>query len=151
KLQKNPVEGWPVPESEGRPPSSSSHTLLITSKVASMATIASGALVNLEELVPSSQHFKHGISLRVTGKLQDYDVETAVAVIVDRNASLKVDTQHLNINLRIGSIFQFIGELLLEPDNEAILKARVGRNMDGMDLNLYRQSLQLLRDFQAGR
>uniref|UniRef100_A0A0V0GYK9 Putative CST complex subunit TEN1-like n=1 Tax=Solanum chacoense TaxID=4108 RepID=A0A0V0GYK9_SOLCH len=116
-----------------------------------MATIASGALVNLEELVPSSQHFKDGISLRVTGKLQDYDVETAVAVIVDRNASLKVDTQHLNINLRIGSIFQFIGELLLEPDNEAILKARVGRNMDGMDLNLYRQSLQLLRDFQAGR
>ncbi|MCD7472280.1 hypothetical protein HAX54_013317 [Datura stramonium] len=116
-----------------------------------MATIASGALVNLEELVQSSPHFKHGISLRVIGKLQDYDVETAVAVIVDRNASLKVDTQHLNINLRIGSIFQFIGELLLEPDHEAILKARVGRNIDGMDLNLYRQSLQLLRDFQAGR
>ncbi|CAN4091623.1 unnamed protein product [Withania somnifera] len=83
-----------------------------------MSTIASGALVNLEELLPSSPHFKHGISLRVTGKLQDYEVETAVAVIVDRNASLKVDTQHLNINLRIGSIFQFIGELFLESGHE---------------------------------
>ncbi|KAF3656585.1 putative protein phosphatase 2C 34-like [Capsicum annuum] len=116
-----------------------------------MATVASGALVNLEELVPPSPHFNHGTSLRVTGKLQKYDVETAIAVIVDGNASLKVDTQHLNLNLRIGSIFQFIGELLLVPDHEAILKARVGRNMDGMDLNLYRQTLQLLRDFQAGR
>ncbi|XP_009597153.1 CST complex subunit TEN1 [Nicotiana tomentosiformis] len=116
-----------------------------------MATVASGALVTLEELVPSSPYFKHGVSLRVTGKLQEYNVGTAVAVIVDRNASLEIDTRHLNLNLRVGSIFQFIGELHLEPGHEAILKARVGRNVDGMDLNLYRQSLQLLRDFQAGQ
>lgn len=56
--------------------------------------------------------------LCVPSRLQKYDVETAIAVIVDGNASLKVDTQHLNLNLRIGSIFQFIGELLLVPDHE---------------------------------
>lgn len=113
------------------------------------SAISFGALVTLEELVPSSPHFKQEASLRVTGKLQEYDIETAIASIVEGNASLKIDTQHLKVNLRIGSLYQFIGELLIGPSNEAILRARVGRNVDGMDLNLYHQSLQLLRNFQA--
>ncbi|CAL5393370.1 unnamed protein product [Camellia sinensis] len=79
--------------------------------------------------------------------LQDYSVETALAVIIDGTASLKIDTQHLNVNLRVGSIYQFIGELVIQPDNEGILKARVARNVDGIDLNLYHQSLKLLKEF----
>ncbi|CAL5395728.1 unnamed protein product [Camellia sinensis] len=79
--------------------------------------------------------------------LQDYSVETALAVIIDGNASLKIDTQHLNVNLRVGSIYQFIGELIIQPNNEAILKARVGRNVGGIDLNLHHQSLKLLKEF----
>ncbi|CAI9119041.1 OLC1v1020695C2 [Oldenlandia corymbosa var. corymbosa] len=83
-------------------------------------------------------------------RLQEYDLETAIASLVEANSSLKIDTQHLKVNLRVGSLYQFIGELLVNSDNnEAILRARVGRNVDGMDLNLYHQSLQLLRDFQA--
>uniref|UniRef100_A0A5B7AEV1 CST complex subunit TEN1 n=1 Tax=Davidia involucrata TaxID=16924 RepID=A0A5B7AEV1_DAVIN len=113
------------------------------------SAISAGALVTLQELNSSSPHFKQGASLRVTGRLQDYSVEIAVAVIVDRSATLKIDTQHLSLNLRVGSIYQFIGELQIQPNNEVILKARVGRNVDGIDLNLYRQSLQLLREFQA--
>ncbi|XP_052206662.1 CST complex subunit TEN1 [Diospyros lotus] len=111
------------------------------------SAINAGALVTLQELNPTSPYFKQGASLRVTGKLQEYSVETAIAVIIDGNATLKIDTQHLNLNLRNGSTYQFIGELLIQPDNEAILKARVGRNVDGMDLNLYHQSLKLLREF----
>ncbi|XP_071940273.1 CST complex subunit TEN1 isoform X2 [Coffea arabica] len=88
----------------------------------------------------------HGVFAHL---LQEYDIETAIASIVEGNASLKIDTQHLKVNLRIGSLYQFIGELLIDPSNQAILRARVGRNVDGMDLNLYHQSLQLLRDFQA--
>ncbi|KAL2464163.1 hypothetical protein Fot_52119 [Forsythia ovata] len=113
------------------------------------SSVSSGALVMLEELNPSSPYFKQGASIRVTGKLQEFNVEVAVAVLVDGSATLKVDTQHLNLNLHMSSIYQFIGELQIDASNEAILKARVGRNVDGMDLNLYRQSLQLLRDFQA--
>lgn len=113
------------------------------------STISAGALVSLQELNPSSSNFKQGGSFRVTGKLQEYDLETTVAVIVDGDASLKVDTQHLKLNLRPGSLYQFIGELHIEPNNEAILKARVGRNVDGLDTNLYHQTLQLLRQFQA--
>ncbi|XP_057475424.1 CST complex subunit TEN1-like [Actinidia eriantha] len=111
------------------------------------SVISAGALVTLQELNSASPHFKQGASLRVTGKLQEYSFENAVALIIDGNAMLKIDTQHLNINLRVESIYQFIGELLIEPNNEAILKARVGRNVDGIDLNLYHQSLKLLREF----
>ncbi|KAL7220752.1 hypothetical protein ACSBR2_013608 [Camellia fascicularis] len=82
------------------------------------SAINAGALVTLQELNSASPHFKQGASLRVTGKLQDYSVETALAVIIDGNASLKIDTQHLNVNLRVGSIYQFIGELIIQPNNE---------------------------------
>ncbi|KZV34964.1 hypothetical protein F511_04938 [Dorcoceras hygrometricum] len=152
----------------------------------SASAVNAGSLVTLQELNPNSPNFKPGGAFRVTGKLQEYTLETAVAVIIDGDASLKVDTQHLKLDLRPGSLYQFIGELDIEPTNEvigiyghlsndivhigilassaitktipwlvfffqAILKARVGRNVDGLDMNLYHQSLRLLREFQAAQ
>ncbi|KAI4370088.1 hypothetical protein MLD38_018471 [Melastoma candidum] len=115
-------------------------------------TIESGELVTLQELNTSSPFFTHGNSLRVTGKLQEYSVETCMATIMEGNAKLKIDTRHLrDVNFHVDSIYQFIGELHLQAGNEAVLQARVGRNIDGMDLKLYHQSLQLLRQFQAER
>ncbi|KAG1371288.1 CST complex subunit TEN1 [Cocos nucifera] len=117
--------------------------------MASSVNIKPGIPVVLQELEPSSPLFKQGASLRVTGKLQAYGVETAIAVITDGGVGLKIDTQHLrDISFRIGSIYQFIGELLIQPENDAVLQARVGRNVDGMDLNLYHQSLHLRRQFE---
>ncbi|PON67011.1 CST complex subunit [Parasponia andersonii] len=114
------------------------------------SAIKSGALVSLQDLHPSSHYFRQGTSLRVTGKLQEYSAQTAIAMVVDGSAKLKVNTEHLrNLNLKLGSFYQFIGELLIQPDNEAVLQARVGRNVDGINLDLYHQSLQLLRQFQA--
>ncbi|XP_010938352.1 CST complex subunit TEN1 [Elaeis guineensis] len=118
--------------------------------MASSVNIKPGIPVVLRELESSSPLFKQGSSLRVTGKLQAYIVETAIAVITDGGVSLKIDTQHLrDISFRISSIYQFIGELLVHPENDAVLQARVGRNVDGMDLNLYHQSLQLRRQFES--
>lgn len=51
-------------------------------------------------------------------RLQDYNVETAIAVINDGGATLQVDTQHLKINFRISSIYQFIGELHIDSPEE---------------------------------
>lgn len=45
-------------------------------------------------------------------------MEEAVAVLVDGSATLRVDTQHLNLSLRMGSIYQFIGELQIDASNE---------------------------------
>uniref|UniRef100_A0A453BM82 FHA domain-containing protein n=1 Tax=Aegilops tauschii subsp. strangulata TaxID=200361 RepID=A0A453BM82_AEGTS len=82
--------------------------------------------------------------------LQSYDVDSAVAVIQDGSARLKIDTQNLrDISFRSNSTFQFIGELLIQPNNDAILQARVGRNVDGLDLNLYQQSLIIRRQHEA--
>ncbi|KAH7557088.1 hypothetical protein JRO89_XS11G0044500 [Xanthoceras sorbifolium] len=82
--------------------------------------------------------------------LREYSVETATAIVADGSATLKIDTRHLrDLSFRVGSMYQFIGELCIQPDNEAILQARVGRNVDGLDLNLYHRSLQLLRQFQT--
>ncbi|XP_028751556.1 CST complex subunit TEN1-like [Neltuma alba] len=115
-----------------------------------LSEIKSGALVSLQELRPSSPFFKEGASLRIVGKLHEYSVETALATVIDGDATLKVNTQHLrDLSFRVGSVYQFIGELLIQPDNKGVLQARVGRNIDGIDLNLYQQSLLLVRQFQA--
>ncbi|KAL9332468.1 hypothetical protein ACSQ67_002078 [Phaseolus vulgaris] len=83
-------------------------------------------------------------------RLREYSVEAGVATIIDGDDILKVSTEHLrDLSFQVGSVYQFIGELLIQPDNEVILQARVGRNVDGIDLNLYHQSLMLLRQFQA--
>lgn len=109
-----------------------------------------GVPVTLQELEPSSESFRQGASLRVTGVLQSYDLNSAIAVIQDGGASLKVDTQNLReISFRTNSTYQFIGELLIKPDNDAVLQARVGRNVDGIDLNLYQQSLLIRRQYEA--
>ena len=103
-----------------------------------------GVPVTLRELEPSSEMFKQGASLRVTGmyvwkypftygqtyvsvvlnlllffSLQSYDVDSATAVIQDGSVSLKVDTQNLrDISFRTYLAYQFIGELLIHADNE---------------------------------
>ena len=114
------------------------------------STLKPGVPITLQELEPSSEMFKQGASIRVTGILQSYDVDSAVAVIQDGSARLKIDTQNLrDISFRSNSTFQFIGELLIQPNNDAILQARVGRNVDGLDLNLYQQSLIIRRQHEA--
>ncbi|KAF6141254.1 hypothetical protein GIB67_024338 [Kingdonia uniflora] len=83
-------------------------------------------------------------------RLQAYSAETAGAIIADGSYKLKIDTEHLrDLNFRAGSIYQFIGELLIKPDTEIVLQARIGKNVDGMDLDLFRQSLQLLKQFHG--
>ncbi|KAL0689767.1 hypothetical protein Bca4012_089445 [Brassica carinata] len=112
--------------------------------------IESGAPITLQELYPSSPFFMEARSLRVTGLLKGYSVETAIGVIEDGEKSLKINTQHLrDVSFRVGSVYQFIGELHIEPNNETdnLSIARTGRNVDGIDINLYRKTIELLRRF----
>ncbi|CAA6663418.1 unnamed protein product [Spirodela intermedia] len=117
----------------------------------SSPAVKPGTPISLQDL-RSSELFKHGASIRVTGSLQSYSVETARAVIADGASSLVVNTRHLSgITFRVGCLYQFIGELLLCPNADTNLLARVGRNVDGMDLHLYHQSLLVLRQFEVER
>lgn len=54
-------------------------------------------------------------------RLLDYNVETAVVVIVEGSATLNIDTQYVKLNYRVGSIYQFIGELSFELENQVRL------------------------------
>ncbi|KAF5740012.1 CST complex subunit TEN1 [Tripterygium wilfordii] len=41
-------------------------------------------------------------SLRVTGKIQDYSAETAIAIVAEEGAVLKINTEHLrDISFRV--------------------------------------------------
>jgi len=52
-------------------------------------------------------------------RLQEYSLETGVATVIDGNDILKVNTEHLkDIKFQVGSLYQFIGELLIRTDNE---------------------------------
>ncbi|XP_020395984.1 CST complex subunit TEN1 isoform X1 [Zea mays] len=126
------------------------------------AGLKPGVPVILRELEPSSEMFKQGASLRVTGRntpresaaklksLQSFDVESATATIQDGSVSLKVDTQHLrDVSFRTNSVYQFIGELQIREVDDAILLARIGRNVDGLDMNLYQQALLIRRQHEA--
>ncbi|RZC80706.1 hypothetical protein C5167_043283 [Papaver somniferum] len=114
-------------------------------------TIRHGVLVSLDDLTPSSPHFTDGSSIRVTGKLKEYHLETSTALIIDGGYQLKINTEQMNeLNIQVGFTYQFIGELVFRPNSsEPVLQARVGRNVDGIDLNLYKKSLKLLKRFQA--
>ncbi|KAF3339532.1 Telomere-capping, CST complex subunit [Carex littledalei] len=57
--------------------------------------IKPGVPVILRELEPSSPFFKHGQSLRVTGRLEAYQAETGISEISDGNVRLKIYTRHL--------------------------------------------------------
>ncbi|XP_024538129.1 uncharacterized protein LOC112348939 [Selaginella moellendorffii] len=110
-----------------------------------------GTIVQLPELLePGSPFCRHMKSLRVMGTLESFDVESGVAHIRHEGASLAVDTTLLrDIHLRPGSLYQFIGELLLQSG--MMLRARVARNVDGLDVKLYEKALRLRRIFQEQR
>ncbi|KAJ1692082.1 hypothetical protein LUZ63_008780 [Rhynchospora breviuscula] len=113
--------------------------------------IKPGVPVMLRELQPSSPFFKHGQSLRLIGKLEAYQVENGVAEISDGVVTLKVNTRNLtDLVFCVGSLYQFIGELAIGLNsNDVLLLARVGRIVDGLDLNLYQQSLHLSRNLMG--
>ncbi|ONM51427.1 hypothetical protein ZEAMMB73_Zm00001d018831 [Zea mays] len=131
------------------------HSVLVSRSIEQAFLMASAGLkpgvpVILRELEPSSEMFKQGASLRVTGSLQSFDVESATATIQDGSVSLKVDTQHLrDVSFRTNSVYQFIGELQIREVDDAILLARIGRNVDGLDMNLYQQALLIRRQHEA--
>lgn len=52
-------------------------------------------------------------------RLHEYSIETGLATIIDGDDILKVSTKHLrDLTFQVGSVYQFIGELLIQPDNE---------------------------------
>ena len=90
--------------------------------------------------------------MRVVGRLQTYNAEYDEALLVDpaapRKATLVVRTDLLaDHDFRLGSLFMVIGELEAgrDADSQLRLRARIASNADGLDMDLYAQSIEVQR------
>ncbi|TDH66182.1 hypothetical protein CCR75_004900 [Bremia lactucae] len=92
-------------------------------------------------------------SVRITGKLDSYDAQQRVARVSFQGVSMTVETQQLvlkNLQLRLGSMYQFLGETHAVKKGGQVdvrLVARVARNVDNLDIDLFLETLALRREF----
>ncbi|KAJ8657681.1 hypothetical protein O0I10_006496 [Lichtheimia ornata] len=109
--------------------------------------IPSGQLVlRLTEIRDDPQAFANK-SVRLKGILKTFDPGANFATIEYDDYQLEIDTALLDpFSFPIGTMIEFIGEL---QSNEAklILRPRVARSMDTLDLELYEKAAQYKRKY----
>jgi hypothetical protein len=91
-----------------------------------------------------------GHSVNVVGRLTVHDVGTCLAKLADSQSKsdLCIDTSLIEpFEARFGSLFNMIGELEAGNQNDIMLKARVVRCVDGLDLSLYRKAIESQRKY----
>lgn len=96
-------------------------------------------------------------SVRITGNLVAYDAQRKKAQITFQDVSMTVETQRLaleNLRLQVGSMYQFLGETYVSDQGgktDVRLVARVARNVDSLDIDLFLETLAIRRQFLASR
>jgi len=107
-----------------------------------------GETLLLKEVVEQAGSLA-GASLRVLGRLVSFDPASNTAVIEHDKHQLLINTELLDsFSYRVNSLFQFIGEYDVSVSGDFV-KARIARNVDGMDLKLFEKALVLRRRFEA--
>lgn len=113
-------------------------------------TLKPGKILHVNEIIQKGLSIR-GQSVRVMGRLES---ESGCTNISYNGQKLAVDVSKiLGTTLRDGSLFQLIGEMdseYTEGQQELVLRARVARNVDGLDEQLYLQVLEMRRKFEAG-
>jgi hypothetical protein len=103
--------------------------------------------VFLSELGPESA----GRSVRVVGRLRDYDGAKDMGVLEDRGARVVINTRLVvDVPLRDGAMVMCIGEIE-RNNNENVLLVRVARLVDGLDVALYTKAIEVARGFFQGQ
>jgi hypothetical protein len=124
-------------------------------------SIQHGEIFFLHELgsLPLPRQQKHERSVRVVGRCIKVNTQQRRIVLQDRAATLAVDIELISDqSFAMDGLYQVIGELREENEREGeevgggngrrlLLRARVARAVDGMDVSLYEQSVRLRRAF----
>jgi hypothetical protein len=83
--------------------------------------------------------------------LISYDVYQNKAIIEYKHTQFVIDTSLLDVfQHQLNALFQFIGEIE-KADDKIFLKAKVARCVEGLDVNLWEQALELRRRFEKER
>lgn len=109
----------------------------------------SGTILRLGEIC-SQGHALIGQSVRTVGRIASYDVTCSVAILEIDGHRLKVDTRLVEPQpFRQNSLFQMIGEVddggCVSSSDFILLRARVCRCVDGLDMKLYYEALDMRR------
>ncbi|CDS03480.1 hypothetical protein LRAMOSA00882 [Lichtheimia ramosa] len=109
--------------------------------------VPSGQLVlRLTEIRDDPQSFANK-SVRLKGILKTFDPGTNFATIEYDGYTLEINTELLDpFSFPIGAMVEFIGEL---ESNQAklILRPRIARSLDTLDLELYEKAAQYKRKY----
>ncbi|KAJ1966379.1 hypothetical protein IWQ62_002438 [Dispira parvispora] len=116
--------------------------------------VSHGEIAFISELAEQPQTWL-GKTIRVVGTLRDYDVATDTARL-EHQGQLTVDTRLLgDFGYPIGSTLLVIGEVDQSCSTDSggavplTLRARIARAMDGLDMGLYRSTVDIKRKFEA--
>jgi hypothetical protein len=121
--------------------------------VRSSMGVDSAAVLHLDEL--DGDRVTAGMSVRVLGELTEIDLEAGRAIIEQREASLAVDLRAIEgYSFHLGDLLQLFGELVPNGDDKAsaascwLLRARIARNVLGLNVELYERAVEAKRAFE---
>ena len=90
-------------------------------------------------------------SLKVTGRLLEYEVTLSRAKLVDgqNKSSILVDTTLIEpFDVLPGNLCQVIGEVNTVSElHQPLLRARIIRSVDNLDLILYEKAIKIQQEF----
>ena len=117
-----------------------------------MSSVAAGTpLIGLGEA--SRAVGTGGTSVRVTGRLVEFDAATACALISHQGEELSIDVSALGgSRMRQGELLQFIGEAFPGRNGapQPYVRARIVRNVDNLDMQTYEKAVLITRGFIDG-
>ncbi|KAJ3188748.1 hypothetical protein HDU85_004462 [Gaertneriomyces sp. JEL0708] len=90
-----------------------------------------------------------GSAIRVIGTLQAFEPGKSQAVIIHHKTQLLVDVSLLGpFSYRLKTLLEFFGQLEINRTTDLkqiILRARIARNMDGLDIGLFEKAVKIRR------
>jgi hypothetical protein len=109
--------------------------------------VSPGVLLRLDELASCAP----GSSVRVLGKVVRIEHEDGWRAIIElHQARLTVDLSHLPTDGHVfhkDDLFQFLGEPLVDEHGSRLLRARIARSFQGVDVGLYERAVEVKRAF----
>lgn len=134
-----------VTGSETHSPYLSTLQFITCCKKTNMAGISSGQILRIKELIHLGASLD-GKSVRTWGRALTHNIARSQLKVCDEGIELIIDTSFVEPTaFNRGSLYQFIGEVYVSEN--IILRARIATCIDGMDMNLFNQALDIRRKY----